>query len=159
MKAMKRTTLLAAALLFLLAAVSTAAAAEKKFSAQLTGGDEVPAVQTRATGKAMVDVEEKGKELRYMVHVKDITGPTMAHIHLAPAGQNGPPVVNLLKKHVKAGKFSGMLARGKITAKDLIGPMKGKTVGDLIKEIEAGNTYVNVHTKAHPDGEIRGQLK
>ena len=35
-----------------------------------------------------------------------------------------------------------------------------KTVsGTIAKEIEAGKTYVNVHTAKNPAGEIRGQIK
>jgi hypothetical protein len=37
--------------------------------------------------------------------------------------------------------------------------MKGKTLDDLLEQMRAGNTYVNVHTKAHPGGEIRGQIE
>jgi hypothetical protein len=41
----------------------------------------------------------------------------------------------------------------------LEGPLKGKSVeGDLIKAIQNGEAYVNVHTTDHPDGAIRGQL-
>jgi CHRD domain len=40
----------------------------------------------------------------------------------------------------------------------LKGPLAGKHVSDLIKLIEDGNAYANVHTRQHPNGEIRGQL-
>ena len=63
-----------------------------------------------------------------------------------------PPVV-------KKGKFTGVLARGTITAANLVGPLKGKAVEDLVRDIRAGDAYVNVHTTAHPAGEIRGQIK
>ena len=53
---------------------------------------------------------------------------------------------------------NGNLAIGTLTAADLIGPLSGLTLSDLLAEIEAGNTYVNVHTQAHPTGEIRGQI-
>jgi hypothetical protein len=55
--------------------------------------------------------------------------------------------------------FSGEIAKGTITEKDLIGPLAGKTVGDLVKMIKDGGAYVNVHTDKYPDGEIRGQIK
>jgi hypothetical protein len=59
----------------------------------------------------------------------------------------------------KAGRFSGILAKGKITEKDLIGPLEGKPISALIDAIKSGDTYVNVHTTKYPDGEIRGQLR
>ncbi|HVC00468.1 MAG TPA: CHRD domain-containing protein, partial [Candidatus Dormibacteraeota bacterium] len=86
---------------------------------------------------------------------------TMAHIHMAAAGKNGPVAVWLYPTKsypVKTGKFSGLLARGTITAAQLGGPLKGQTIADLVKEIRDGDAYVNVHTKAHPGGEIRGQI-
>jgi hypothetical protein len=53
----------------------------------------------------------------------------------------------------------GMAIRGNITDSSLTGPMQGKTLGDLINAINNGDTYVNVHTQGHPDGEIRGQIQ
>ena len=39
------------------------------------------------------------------------------------------------------------------------GPMAGKTLkGDLVKAIQNGEAYVNVHTVQNPDGAIRGQI-
>jgi hypothetical protein len=36
--------------------------------------------------------------------------------------------------------------------------MEGKTLEDLVAAMDSGETYVNVHTAEHPDGEIRGQI-
>jgi hypothetical protein len=36
--------------------------------------------------------------------------------------------------------------------------MEGKTLEDLVAAMDSGETYVNVHTAEHPDGEIRGQV-
>jgi hypothetical protein len=50
-------------------------------------------------------------------------------------GENGPPMAMIDIKGKKSGKFSGMLAEGKITANELMGPLMGKkTVKDLVKE-------------------------
>ena len=53
---------------------------------------------------------------------------------------------------------NGRLASGSIQAGDLINDLAGHPLEDLIVAIEDGNAYVNVHTVAHPGGEIRGQL-
>ena len=52
-----------------------------------------------------------------------------------------------------------MIMRGNVTDSSLTGPMAGQTLADLQTAIANGDTYVNVHTDYHPDGEIRGQLK
>jgi CHRD domain len=60
---------------------------------------------------------------------------------------------------VKKGKFSGVLRWGTLTAADLVGPLQGKSISDLVDQIKAGNAYVNVHTEKYPAGEIRGQIE
>lgn len=134
-----------------------------KFEANLAGKNQVPAVQSSATGQAMFQLSPDGKTLSYTLSVKGIDNVTMAHIHMAPMGKDGPPVAWLYgdKMHpaTKKGMFSGTLAKGTITAAQLAGPMKGKPLSDLVKTIRDGNAYVNVHTMAHPAGEIRGQIE
>jgi hypothetical protein len=134
-------------------------AAEKGFKAVLSGSEVVPAATTMAKGEATFTLGKDGKELMYKVMVSDIENVSAAHIHMGKMGKNGPAVALIDIKGKKAGKFSGTLAEGKVTAKELLGSMKGKTVKDLVKEIEAGNTYLNVHTDKYPDGELRGQIK
>ncbi len=152
-----QTLALLAAVLVAFPAVSMAKG-KISFSAKLSGAAEVPTVTTSASGRAVFSADVKTEKIRYMVRVKDIEDVTMAHIHLGAKGKNGPPIAMLHVRSMKKGKFSGVLARGIITKKDLMGPYKGKTVKDLVREMETGNTYVNVHTKAHPEGEIRGQI-
>jgi hypothetical protein len=54
--------------------------------------------------------------------------------------------------------MNGMLSKGNITASDLVGPLKGKQMSDLVKLINDGQAYANVHTEPNPKGEIRGQI-
>lgn len=148
-------------IIFLLAIclASTSIAAEKSFKATLSGSKVVPAVKTMAKGEATFKLSKNGNELSYKVKVSDIENITAAHIHMGKMGENGPPLALIDIMGKKAGKFSGTLAEGRITSKELMGSLMGKTVKDLVKEIEAGNAYVNVHTDKYPDGEIRGQIK
>ena len=134
-------------------------AAEKSFKATLSGGEGVPAVKTMAKGEATFTLSKDGKELSYNVMVSDIENVTAAHIHMGKMGKNGPPVASIDTKGKKTGKFSGTIAEGKITEKELMGSLMGKNVKDLVKQIKMGNAYLNVHTDKYPDGEIRGQIK
>jgi hypothetical protein len=139
------------------------AAAPKTFTAHLTGGQEVPPVKTKATGQATFNLSQDGKSLHYKLSVANLRDITMAHIHLGLPGKNGPVAVWLYPSHpypeLKIGKFSGMLAAGTITVNDLKGPLSGKPLQALIKDMESGRAYVNVHTVAHPEGAIRGEIK
>jgi hypothetical protein len=128
------------------------------FTAELLGGEEVPPVETTATGIASFTTEGE-ESIKYDVNVTDMDKVTAAHIHSAPKGENGDIVVTLFKADSPTGPKSGSLANGTITADMLEGPMQGGAVLDLIKAMErGGETYVNVHTEANPKGEIRGQI-
>ena len=139
--------------------VSIGFAADTGFRAKLTGKSEVPSVKTKAKGDVKFKLSEDGMSLSYKLEVKNIENTTAAHIHRGMKGKNGPPVVNLFTGPKKEGKFSGNLSEGTIMAKDLTGDLLGKTLDDLVQLIKAGDAYVNVHTDANPDGEIRGQIK
>lgn len=146
-------------ILMVLCLATLGMAAEKSFKTTLSGDEIAPPANTMAKGEATFQLSRDGMELKYKVTVSDIENVTASHIHQGAKGKSGPPLALIDIKGKKVGKFSGALAEGTITGKELMGPMKGKSVKDLVKEIEAGNTYVNVHTDKFPDGELRGQLK
>jgi hypothetical protein len=136
---------------------------QRNFRAQLSGAEEVPPIETRATGQAVFQVSPDGEELAYRLIVANIENVTQAHIHLAPAGVNGPVVAWLYPKAPPAqpipGRSNGVLATGTLTLGNLVGPLAGGTISDLIDEMRQGNTYVNVHTSQFPPGEVRGQIR
>ena len=68
-------------------------------------------------------------------------------------------MANLFTGPKKENNFSGELSKGTLTADDLSGDLMGKSLKDLVKLIKSGDIYVNVHTDANPNGEIRGQIK
>jgi CHRD domain-containing protein len=130
----------------------------EKFSATLTGNDEVPAKNTKATGSANFQFNTEKDALSYKLSAMDINKATMAHIHEGKVGTNGPIVVTLFKSANPLGPVNGILSQGIITSDRLEGPLAGKQITDLVKIINDGNAYVNIHTVQNPNGEIRGQI-
>lgn len=127
--------------------------ANHEFAANLTGQQEVPPVNTQATGQAIV--VPLNQSVTYYVNVTGIQGVTQGHIHSGAQGENGPIVVTLFKYDSPQ---NGVTESDNITATNLEGPMQGKTIPDLISAMKNGSTYVNVHTVQNPNGEVRGQL-
>lgn len=132
-----RTTFLAA--LLALSAASLAAATE--VSVELSGAQEVPAVDTQAHGEATLKIDADGT-ISGVVTTSNVVG-TMAHIHQAPAGKNGGVVIPL----EQAGDGSWTL------------PDNAKLTAEQMQRLQAGDMYINVHSAAHPGGEIRGQIE
>ena len=150
--------------MLLLASVVTAHAGDNRnYKTHLSGDNEVPPVATQAQGQAKFQLSRDGQSLHYRLNVADIEDVTMAHIHMAPAGTNGPIVAWLYPASpppvLIEGRSDGVLAAGVLTAADLAGPLAGQTLQDLVDAINAGNAYVNVHTTQNPGGEIRGQIR
>ena len=147
---------------------SSSQSSHKEFSAKLTGSKEVPPVDTDATGTVRLAANSRQDALDYQISLSNLNGVvTVAHIHRGSAGTNGPVVANLnvggAFASASAGGSGGSAATstsssGTITSADLKGLLAGKHVSDLIRLIEDGKAYANVHTRQHPNGEIRGQL-
>jgi hypothetical protein len=140
------------------AGATTAVAQSGNFRTHLTGDEEVPAVVTGAQGQATFKVSADGQSITYKLNVANIEDVVQAHIHLEAPGVNGPIVVFLFGPEPDGVDVNGRLASGSFDAGDLIGPLAGQSLEALITAIETGGAYVNVHTVAHPGGEIRGQL-
>jgi hypothetical protein len=136
------------------------------FTATLSGANEVPPVTTTATGTATLSVS--GQQLTYTVNVANLQNAIVAHIHIAPTGENGPVRLNLCgtgDPQPACTSGTGVLATG----------TNGTTVGappitfdSLLSAMRTGGAYVNVHTSVNgctpgepgcnPGGEIRGQV-
>ncbi len=137
----------------------TAAAAHTDFKVTLSGDQVVPPVKTMAKGEATFHLAADGKSLAFKLTASGLKDVTAAHIHLGKKGKNGPPAVMLFKGPEKKGSFSGTIAEGTIAAKDLFGPLGGRTIKDLMAKIDSGDAYVVVHTEENPEGELRGQIR
>jgi CHRD domain len=125
-----------------------------KFGFNLTGSEEVPPVETNATG--MPDISAytvAGDSITYNVNATNIKDVTAGHIHFGKPGENGPIVFTMFKYDPPRNE---VLETGTITADKLEGPLKGKQVSDLALAGANGSLYVNIHTVQNPNGEMRG---
>jgi hypothetical protein len=123
----------------------------RKFEAHLTGSQEVPPLKFRA--------RLSEHELEYRLLIRKVTGLTQAHIHLGQPGKVGPIVAFLYGLNAPDGSLEAALVSGSIKSENLLGPLKGQPLRELIKEIVRGNAYVDVHNNQYPDGRIRGQVQ
>lgn len=138
---------------------ATAPGGTQSFSAQLGGDQEVAPVTTSATGSLTLTVSSNGASVSYVLKVSHLTNVTVARLHEGAQGKNGSTILTLYNGPKKTGAFSGTLAQGSFTKAALTGPLKGKTISDLVALLKAGSVYLNVGTTAHTSGEIRGQLE
>ena len=138
-----------------------AQAADGVFTAAMDGAQCLPdPINTPATGTVELRLSADGKKIDYKITLNKLSNPSQAVVKLWPLGSAA----------ARRGEVTGVLAEGSFDASDFIGPMTGTPMSDLLEEIRAGNTYVNVHTYDGVDppysgpgdyrvGEIRGQLK
>jgi len=132
------------------------------FHIDLAGSQQVGPVATDAFGMATVRLVDNGTAIDFRVIVCDIVNVTASHIHVGAAGTNGPVIIPFFTDQPLFSSPHGCktLAEGTRTAADL-NTKASPTIAnwdDFIKALLSGNTYINVHTKANPMGEIRGQL-
>lgn len=111
------------------------------FMAHLDGASEVPPTTSKGTGELQAKLDSATRTLTYTLTYSGLSGPAMAaHFHgPAPVGKNAGVAVPI---HVGHSPIKG---RAKLTEAQ-------------VADLEAGKWYVNIHTKMHRAGEIRGQV-
>ena len=113
-----------------------------KMTAQLSASSVVPPTTSSATGEVDAYLDEKTNKLSWTIKYSGLTGEaTAAHFHgPAAVGANAGPALPIV----------GSLAS----------PIKGEAVitNEQKTDLLASKWYLNVHTAANPDGEIRGQV-
>jgi len=112
----------------------------------LGGAQEVPPVETPATGTADIAYDPATRVVTWVISYSGLSGPaTMAHFHNGPPSQGGKtPVMVWLAKQ----------------GSPVENPIKGEATltPEQAQQFAAGDWYINVHTQANPGGEIRGQV-
>ena len=110
-------------------------------SLRMTGAEEVPPVNTSATGTGQLTVnEDRTVSGSFKTQGAAITA---AHIHEAAAGQNGPVIIPL----TKSGDDGWAVPAG------------AKLTDAQYNAYKAGRLYVNFHSAKHKGGEIRAQIR
>jgi hypothetical protein len=128
------------------------------WSDHANGAQEVPPRDTQGQAQAIFHLSPDGTALDYKLIASNIDNVFMAHIHMEAPGVNGPIVVWLYPSTapvagpVGAGRIDGVIATGTITAADLVGPLAGHPLSDLVQAMSTGNAYVNLHTNDGVDG-------
>ena len=118
------------------------AACADQIKVTLSGDKEVPPVKTAAMGSGNIMINAD-MSVSGSVTTTGIDA-TMAHIHQAAAGMNGPVIIPLAKS-----------ADGSTWSV----PAQAKLSEAQYAAYKAGELYINVHSAANKGGEIRGQLK
>ncbi len=128
-----------------LGGVRLAFAAAMSFAVKLSGAEQVPPVATKGSGMARLTFDPASRKLTWNVTCENLSSEvTMAHFH-GPAGMGKNAGVKLwLSK-------KGSAVNGPITGEATLSEADAK-------EMMAGDWYINIHTKDHPGGEIRGQV-
>lgn len=148
----------------MVAAASLASVAQAQFvtlTAVLNGAQEVPAASTPATGQATLVIDLATNNWTLDVQFGTLTAPlSVAHVHRAAAGVNGPVIIGLDGMALSGGRPSWNLLAPGITSFNSGGAVTAPFAWPAaeLSNLLAGNTYINVHSTAFPGGEIRGQL-
>jgi ABC-type phosphate transport system substrate-binding protein len=137
---------------------TTTTAVATTFTAELTGTEVVPAVDTLATGSATFTIDATGTRGYFKLTLSNVTDVIASRVHEAGPGANGQGVLILYPGPTLSGAFTGVLAQGNFNASVLIGSLTGRTLADFAVLLQSGLAYVNVGTTKNPQGEIRGQI-
>ena len=157
-----RVLVVIAALVVGLVAGTPVATADELFKATLSGDQEVPAVDTITTGRVKIRINDTSTAGEFTLTVNDGVRAQQAHIHCGQPGENGPVIVFLAGFHNLGWDVDGEWVSNATFTDDNMANREspcGATLTELIQAMRDGRTYANVHTVAHPGGEVRGLIQ
>ena len=133
------------------------------YSATLSGYDEVPTISSAGRAQFVAYLSPDRKELYYRLLYYSLDGGkvTGAHLHLGRPGVAGGVIAPLVAKEWCKGADFGW--HGELEAKSVVGPaaqgIAPRELEKLLRALDAGAVYVNLHTEKFQNGEIRGAVK
>jgi len=153
-----------AAVMATLLAARVANSQTERFSASLSGAEEVPPINTAGTGAFEMTTQQG--TISFSLTFSDLSSPlSAAHLHFAPSKVAGGVMIFLCGgggQPACPATTEGTIT-GTITAANVTGPTgQGIAAGDLDSALEAvreGLSYANMHTANFGSGEIRGQVR
>ncbi len=116
------------------------------YTYHINGAQQVPMVSSMASGTGMVSIDRDQTSAHYMMVIDQLTGFNAAHFHDNVAGQNGGVIYNLTPKYANGGIFGYWLDT------EAMMPFSKANSNKFRKD----SVYVNIHTTANPNGEVRG---
>ena len=145
-------------------AASAAPSHAERFSASLSGDNEVPPINSAGTGNFQMTIRPDA--INFSLSFADLSSPlSVAHLHFAPSKVSGGVMIFLCgggNQPACPATTSGNIT-GTITAANVTGPTgQGIAPGDLDSALEAvrdGLSYANMHTTNFTGGEIRGNVQ
>jgi hypothetical protein len=147
---------------------TTAPAGHPTYVANLSTAGEKGNPAFTQTSSGVATFVDMGTSIDWTLNVTNVTGMTLSHIHLGdehavavpPASTDpaatgaGPVIINLLIPNAATGLLNGEIARGSITN----AANANVSLDSLRVLFNNGHAYANLHTQAHPGGEIRDQI-
>ena len=144
-------------------AAPAAHSAPPHFVASLTGGQEVPPINT--DGKGAFDMTSQQGTITFSLTFSGLSSSlTVAHLHFGQTNVAGGVMIFLCGGggQPDCPAVTDGTITGTITAANVVGPTtQGINAGDLesaLKAVHDGLSYVNMHTTNFASGEIRGQI-
>jgi hypothetical protein len=141
----RRVVMAVAGLIGAVWAAGLALAAPISFTVPLIGAQQVPPLQTSGSGTANLTYDPSTRVVTWSITYNGLSSPvTMAHFH-------GP---------AELGKNAGIEVWLTKQGSPVESPIKGEATlsPEQAQQFMAGELYINVHTRDHPAGEIRGQV-
>jgi CHRD domain len=135
-------------------AVPALAGSNDEFEARLSSRAEVPRNSSEAKGEAEFTIARSGRSIAYRLEAEDLSGRVQAaHVHFGRTGQAGPVILNICTRPCSLPRS------GRLTRRNFVRAEGVRNFTAALRQLRAGRTYVNLHTRRYAAGEIRGQIR
>ncbi len=125
-----------------LAGCAGTGAGDDSITLRMTGAEEVPPVNTTASGTGTLRVAPD-RTVSGSFKLQNAAQILVAHIHTGPAGKVGPIIIPLQK----------------VADNEWVVPPGAKLTEEQYKLYQTGGLYVNFHSAQYKGGEIRAQIR